>query len=108
MCREHFFVKTPMLKSDYLGGEPPQLRGDRQALLVQEVVKSAAAESLQVHLVLIIPELVRGVRTNWVREEEREMQIRKGRVLAQGQLLIAVIKSFQGEINEFQTFWLHE
>lgn len=49
------------IRTKDLGGEPSQLCGNRQALLEQEVVKRAAAESLQIHLVFVIPELVQGV-----------------------------------------------
>lgn len=53
--------KKMEIRTKDLGGEPSQLCGNRQALLEQEVVKRAAAESLQIHLVFIIPELVQGV-----------------------------------------------
>lgn len=49
------------LITENLGGEPSQLCGDGQALLEQEVVKCAAAESFQIHLMFVVPELVRGV-----------------------------------------------
>ena len=41
-----------------LSGELPQPCCDRQALFEQQAVESVAAECLQVHLVLIIPELL--------------------------------------------------
>lgn len=44
-----------------LSGELSQPRSDRQALFEQEAVEGVAAECLQIHLVLIIPELLRGV-----------------------------------------------
>lgn len=55
-----------------LGSEPSQLHGDGLALLEQEAVKCAAAKSLQIHLVFIIPELIQGVWTDWKRETETE------------------------------------
>lgn len=44
-----------------LSGELSQSCSDRQALLEQEAVKGVAVECLQIHLVFIIPELLRGV-----------------------------------------------
>lgn len=102
-----FFCKKKRkgIRTKDLGGEPSQLCGDRKALLEQEVVKRAAAESLQIHLMFVIPELVQGVWTGWERdrEEERGMQIKNRYSLAQGQHLIANIISCQRKINNLQT-----
>lgn len=55
-----------------LGSEPSQLHSDGLALLEQEAVKCAAAKSLQIHLVFIIPELIQGVWTDWKRDGDKE------------------------------------
>lgn len=91
-----FSNKRNTSQSEDLGGEPAQLRGDGPALLEQEAVKRAAAEGLQIHLVLIVPELIRGARTHWRTDGDKgtEMLIRNC-IFAQGRLLIATIMSRQ-------------
>lgn len=60
------------LRATDLGGELSQPCGDRQALFEQEAIEGVAAESLQIHLVFIIPELLQGVCTEWNTKRDRE------------------------------------
>ncbi|TNN61804.1 Serine/threonine-protein kinase N2 [Liparis tanakae] len=53
-----------------LGGELAQPAGDGEALLQQQAVEGGAAEGLQVHLLLVVPELLRGFCTDGEEEEE--------------------------------------
>lgn len=54
-------MSAPALKTTDLSRELSQPSGNRQALFEQYVVKGAAAKSLQIHLVFIIPELIQNV-----------------------------------------------
>ena len=62
-----------------LGGELSQPCGDRQTLFEQQAVEGVAAESLQIHLVFIIPELFQGVCTDCCQESETKRETRRGR-----------------------------
>lgn len=52
---------TYKIQNTDLSGELPQTCGDRQTLFKQEVIKGVATECFEIHLVFIIPELIRGV-----------------------------------------------
>lgn len=76
----HSVIFAYKLRATGLGGELSQPRGDRQTLFEQQAIEGVAAECLQIHLVLVIPELLQGVCTDCCRE--RDTQRDRGRKMS--------------------------
>lgn len=60
-----------------LSGELSQPCSDRQALFEQQAVEGVAAECLQIHLVLIVPELIRTVDAGYFSESHTKRHKQK-------------------------------
>lgn len=69
-----FSVQTSKLIGRDLSGELSQLRSDWQTLSEQEAVKGVAVERFQIHLVLIIPELIQSFCTDYHQMSETQRE----------------------------------